>query len=103
MEPLFRQALKERDITAWVGANDQVMQSAIQFLSSMGRSDRNSLAVIGFDNTSSAFQFDFTSFDFDFPQIAVRILRYLLRPSDFEKSGNRISVPGFMVNRTLMR
>lgn len=103
MEPLFRQALREKDITAWVGANDQVTQSAIDFLSGIGRSERNALAVMGFDNTSVAFQHDFTSFDFDFPQIAVRILRYLLRPSDFEKTGPRISVPGFMVNRTLMR
>ncbi|MBD3243278.1 MAG: hypothetical protein GF331_21995 [Chitinivibrionales bacterium] len=105
MSPLFRQALADRSITVWVGANDAVALAAAGFLTRerAGTDGRpvNDISVAGFDNTFGAIAADLTSYDFNVGALADAMLRHVLNPGRAigRKTREPVEVSGLVVCR----
>jgi len=80
MGPLFEQALRETDATAWVGMNDCAAMIAMGFLRARGIDVPGRIGVVGFDNTFEAFSHGLTSYDFNMPALVRAMLDHILRP-----------------------
>ena len=76
----FRQALADREITAWVGANDATALAAARFLRSQGTRVPEDISLAGFDNTSASFAEGLTSYNFGIPDFPRQLLRFILHP-----------------------
>jgi DNA-binding LacI/PurR family transcriptional regulator len=81
LAPLFEQALADRTITVWVCASDITAFDALSFLDKKHIRVPDQLSVVGFDNipllTASR---RLTSFDFNAPGFAYRMLDFIVRP-----------------------
>ncbi len=101
MHPLFSAALADRSITAWVMANDFAATMAIDFLKEHEMHIPGDLAIISFDNTIDAMEYQLTSWDFNTFGIVNMLLRYILAPHTVKtKSGNDfLEVDGALVIR----
>jgi len=101
MHPLFTAALADRSLTAWVMANDFAATMAIDFLKERDIHIPGDLAIISFDNTIDAMEYQLTSWDFNTFGIVNMLLRYILAPHTVKmKSGNDfLEVDGALVIR----
>jgi DNA-binding LacI/PurR family transcriptional regulator len=99
--PLFEQALSQKEITAWVGCDDDAAMMAWSFLTSRNKLDYRKIALMGFGNTYEAVKADMTSYDFNFEHTAGSILTFLLRPL-FAGHMRKLAHPeidGFVIER----
>jgi len=81
LHPAFEAALKDKRITAWVGANDMVAILAMHFLQSHGIDIPGDLSLAGFDNDPISMLFRLTTYDFQYERIGYRAAHFLAYPS----------------------
>jgi DNA-binding LacI/PurR family transcriptional regulator/DNA-binding transcriptional regulator YhcF (GntR family) len=78
---LFKEALKIRDATAWICANDQTAFRAISFLKERGIRVPEDISVTGFDNIPvSALEQHLTTFDFNAMGFVYQMINFIVRP-----------------------
>ncbi|MBD3421933.1 MAG: hypothetical protein GF398_17620 [Chitinivibrionales bacterium] len=83
---LFQRALKNKSITAWVCANDDVAEFAQVFLREQSRSVRKRISLLGFDNTYRAMHLGISSYSFRVDALAHMALSIAL--GKFGSRGN---------------
>jgi len=101
MGPLFKNALKDTGITAWLLANDYAATLAIDYLKEQKVKIPEDISIIAFDNTIEAMEYQLTSYDFNNNGIVNLMLRYILAPSSLPTQElNRVKeVDGMLVER----
>jgi DNA-binding transcriptional regulator YhcF (GntR family) len=101
MVPLFKQALQDKAVTAWVMANDYTATLALDYLKEKKVRVPEDLSIISFDNTLDAMENHLTSYDFNLNGIVSIMLRYALRPSSVSPSPGKsvIEAEGAIVER----
>ncbi len=87
-EPLFAEALAQKDITAWVCVNDDLALIAREFLLRAGANPGGDIALAGFDNSMHARASDLTSYDFNLQQMGYAAVRCLVRPDLYARAAN---------------
>lgn len=103
MTPLFSNAFRDREITAWVGGTDRIALMARSFLQTRGRGASPPKSIVGFDNSVLAFTNGISSYDFNVPATVQHMMNHLLRPERRPKrsKGPRIvEIPGFVMARS---
>jgi len=98
MSPLFTKALGDKNITAWIAANDFAATLALDFLKAAGISVPRDLSVIGFDNSLDAMEYQLTSYDFNTAGIINAMIRYIISPTVFPLQ-NLIESEGAIIER----
>jgi DNA-binding LacI/PurR family transcriptional regulator len=78
LEPVLSDALKERSITAWIGANDTIALQALNYLQERGIEIPERLSVVGFDNVPDAGRVHLTSFDFNIEGAVTHSVNHIL-------------------------
>jgi DNA-binding transcriptional regulator YhcF (GntR family)/DNA-binding LacI/PurR family transcriptional regulator len=101
MRPLFEKALHDRQITAWLMANDFAATLAHDYLKEKSVRVPGDLSIIAFDNTLDAMEYQLTTYDFNNPGVVNIMLRYVLSPSTIPVSQRSqfIEVEGTIVAR----
>jgi DNA-binding LacI/PurR family transcriptional regulator len=101
MTPLFKNALNDTGITAWLMANDYAGTLAIDYLKEQKVKIPEDVSVIAFDNTIDAMEYQLTSYDFNNNGIVNLMLRYILSPSSLpvEERSKVKEVDGMLVER----
>ena len=85
LEPLFRQALADTSITAWVVANDRTALYAFDFLGQRGVRIPGRISVISYDNSSESLVNNLTSYSFNTSGIAHAMIFHCLYPRQFKR------------------
>ncbi len=98
MSPLFAKALADKEITAWIFANDFAATLALDFLKTAGIRIPCDLSVIGFDNSLDAMEYQMTSYDFNTTGIINAMIRYIISPNVIPMQ-NKIEVEGAIIER----
>jgi DNA-binding transcriptional regulator YhcF (GntR family) len=101
MISLFKEALKDKEITAWVMANDYTATLALDYLKEIKVSVPEDISLISFDNTLDAMEYRITSYDFNLNGIVSIMLRYALWPSSVvtHRTKSIIEVDGAIIDR----
>jgi DNA-binding transcriptional regulator YhcF (GntR family) len=100
--PLFERALKLKDVTAWICANDGTAIEAITYLRGCGRRVPEDIAVAGFDNIPvRSLDNQLTTFDFNAIGFVHQMLNFVARPPRMRGSHlhSPIEIQGFVINR----
>lgn len=99
MQPLFREALADPSITAWVGQDDSIALFALEFL--RRETKGSGIAVAGFDDSMEAFKAGLTSYSFNPRACATDLVEYLAFPSHsrVRHSSTIVRIPGSVVQR----
>jgi DNA-binding LacI/PurR family transcriptional regulator len=102
LTPLFDQARRLNNVTAWVADNDATAVHALEYLRGHGIRVPGDIALVGFDNTLDAFTNRISSYDFAAPAILRAALTFVLHPADpvFSGSGSEFVVEGRLVERS---
>ena len=101
MEPLCRQAHREKGDTAWVCSDDYEALCALDFLKRTKVAVPEKLSVVGFNNSLPALTANLTSYDHNSEAIMAAMLNYIVRPHSlgaFQRS-KIIDFEGFVVSR----
>jgi DNA-binding LacI/PurR family transcriptional regulator/DNA-binding transcriptional regulator YhcF (GntR family) len=98
---LFEQALAHSDITAWVGANDEIAIQALRFLQQRGIDVPGRISVIGFDDSPDAGRHELSSYNFNMPALVHLMLEYIVFNRTLSEPGRKkpFSVRGTVVER----
>jgi DNA-binding transcriptional regulator YhcF (GntR family) len=100
-ESLHR-ALSRPDITAWVGANDDVAIACLDFLAQAGRKVPDQISVAGFDDLAEASSRRITSYNFNCAGAVQAMMGHLLG-SSMPRAGSRdhtpVEIEGYVVAR----
>jgi hypothetical protein len=101
MTPLFRRALGDKTITAWLMANDYTAILALDYLKEKKIQIPQQLSVAAFDNTLDAMEYQLTSYDFNSPGLVQAMLRHILDPGMIPagRRGTVIEAEGSIVVR----
>jgi DNA-binding LacI/PurR family transcriptional regulator/DNA-binding transcriptional regulator YhcF (GntR family) len=101
MIPLFEKTLANKNITAWVMANDYSAMLAIDYLKEKKVPVPEALSIISFDNTPDAVEYQLTSYDFNHSGAISLMLNYAIRPSIIPKPqrGKIIELEGTIIER----
>jgi len=101
LDPRLVEALKDRSTTAWVGANDKVACLLLKFLRSRRVRVPQQISVAGFDDTLEATAAGITSYNFDVPRAAMRMVSLLAFPDLSRRPGTprEEEVAGMVVPR----
>lgn len=101
MLPLFRRALNDESITAWVGVNDWIALSAYDYLRNERVPVPEHISLTGFDDTFEAFTHGLTSYDFNMPALVTAILEHVLRRrgAGGRKNPKQMEIPGVVTPR----
>jgi DNA-binding LacI/PurR family transcriptional regulator len=101
MTPLFKQALSDKSITAWLGANDDIALMALQYLKIKGIAVPGRISVAGFDDIPAAYDVGLTSYNFSLPVVAMQAVRHVVSPSDpvFGPLHRPVELPGKVILR----
>ena len=100
--PVFDTILRSVAATAWVGQNDMMALSMIDFLTMRGYRVPHDMSVVGFDNSSGSFVQNMTSYDFNASAAFRAMVAHLLTPSRTlaaHATGKRIEIDGFLRRR----
>ncbi len=99
LQPLFRRALTDPAITAWVSVEDSHGLAALDFLAGTPAGRR--VSVVSFDNSPESLRGGLTSYDFNLSLIVQRMLHHLLTPPRRVSVDSPLieHVPGFVVER----
>lgn len=103
MLPVFREALHDTGITAWVGVNDETAIMAYSFLARSGVNVPGEISILGLDDSIEAIGQGLTSYNFNMPALVYNSLEHVLSPaSAARKTGRRlVEIEGdMMVRRT---
>ncbi len=103
MQPLFEEALRHTDITAWICMSDSFASYAIDFLHQRGKAVPADISVAGFDDDQSfVLHYGLTSYNFNVPGIVQAMVEHVLNPgytrARFE-GADTIEIPGFVTPR----
>jgi hypothetical protein len=80
--PLFEQAARRKDVTAWICATDGIALTALQFCRERGIAVPKDLSITGFDNEPiEAVEERLTTFDFNTQGAIDAILHYITSPT----------------------
>ncbi len=95
-------ALRRRDITAWVCANDAVAIDALDFLRERSVSVPGTISVVGFDNERRGMDHGLTTYDFSMRSIVDAMISFLTRPTEFLRThrNRSVEIGGVVVERT---
>ena len=101
MIPVFEHALRRREVTAWVAADDDTALLALEYLRRKGLRPPRDLALVGFDDTAEGARQDLTSYNFDFPRFFHGVVIRLLDPPSLPLGRSRlpIEIDGRIVER----
>lgn len=100
LQPLFKQAILNKNITAWVCADDYMAFGALQFLRENHLKIPESISVVGFEDVPDAFNSGLTTYNYDAPGVMQTMVAYIFNPSLFpEKQGIFLEKNGFLVAR----
>ena len=109
LEPLLAQCLKDRNVTAWVAADDFVgLFAALPFLQSRRVRIPRDLSLVGFNDQIESSYYGLSSYHFDMTGMAMRMLTFLLHPDSDRRLRPRTepgavqSIGGFIVDRGSM-
>jgi DNA-binding LacI/PurR family transcriptional regulator len=99
--PLAEEALLQKEISAWVGANDEFALACLALLWSKGVRVPGEIAVTGFDNTSEAYRHDLTSYSLNAEDAVRAMVRHVISPMHDGIRSHALVVPvhGRMVCR----
>jgi DNA-binding LacI/PurR family transcriptional regulator len=99
LQPLFEKALSDRSITAWVCSSDPQALMALEFVRARGKTVPKDISVMGFDDTTDAYNNGLTSYNFDIGQAAYRMLNFILDPRTESRGPTVVEIPGMVVER----
>lgn len=100
LQPLFEQALLEKNITAWVCADSGMAVAALRFLRKKGVAVPARISVAGYDDNSEAYSEGLTTFDYDIPGITQTMIAFISNPDLYPADkGIFIEKNGFLVPR----
>jgi hypothetical protein len=101
MTPIFEQALRRKETTAWVAADDDTALMANEFLQRRGLRPPRDLTLVGFDDTPEGARLDLTSYNFDFSKFFHGVVIRLLDPPALSLARSRqpIEIEGRIVER----
>jgi DNA-binding GntR family transcriptional regulator len=99
--PLLRRLIEDREVTAWVGANDSVALSCLDFLRSLQVAVPQRISVLGFDDTLEASYEQLTSYNFNYHNLTRQMLSYVCGPVHRRESARhtQVEVEGFVNER----
>lgn len=101
MRQCFREALDNKDVTAWVAYNDRQAFVALEFLRAQGVRLPERLSLIGFDNSIEAIGSGLASYDFNVGAVVHAMLEHILGPprSHASEPGEPIDIAGLVEPR----
>lgn len=100
LQPLFEQAFLDKNITAWVCADDWMAIGALRFLRNKGVAIPQQISVVGFEDTADAYSNGLTTFNYDINAITQSMVAFISNPQIFPlKHGHIIEKSGFLVVR----
>jgi DNA-binding LacI/PurR family transcriptional regulator len=99
MEPLCRQALNDRSITAWVCSDDYESLAVLSFLTRNGIHVPGEISLVGFNNCAEALENNLTSYSSNIEMAFGLMLDHVARP---EWSRNRRAVKPFTFQGSLI-
>jgi DNA-binding GntR family transcriptional regulator len=101
LTPLFKDALKDESITAWVLSNDLIAPFALDFLRKKKIEPGKDISVVSFDDILRALTYHVTSYNFNIAGLTGSILRFLLWESKRAPQRKRriVEIQGTIVER----
>jgi len=106
LESAMRNALRDKDATAWVTADDYIaLHAVLPFLQSHRVQVPRDLSLVGFNNQFEAPYAGLSSYHFDMTGMAMRMLTFLLYPRQEQRlrpsaqAGAPEGIGGFIVER----
>lgn len=90
MHPLLDALAEDKGITACIAANDDMALVALEHLQRRGLQIPAHLSLIGLDDSLRATHFGLTSYNFNFPSIAQRIVAFIRNPASREFAGKPV-------------
>jgi DNA-binding LacI/PurR family transcriptional regulator len=106
MEPVFKNALLDKSITAWVCIQDQLALFALDFLRRNSIRVPRDISVVSIDDTIEAFGNRLNSYNYNMPAVVNALLRHVMsykRSSAGENAPGIIEVPGQIMDRGSVR
>jgi DNA-binding LacI/PurR family transcriptional regulator len=94
--------LANRDITAWVAANDAVGIACLRLLAERGIRVPARISVASFDDSFFALVNDLTSYNFNTPAVVQAMIQFIVNPSwppVRRRTGEAVEVDGFVNER----
>ncbi|MDD5673479.1 MAG: substrate-binding domain-containing protein [Chitinivibrionales bacterium] len=100
-KPLFKRALADPAITAWVAANDETAFAAMDFLAAARRRVPADMALVSFDDDFNALFRNLSSYNFNLSGLLHQALEHLLRPSfpSVKQADGPVEIRGYVVQR----
>ncbi|MBD3319814.1 MAG: GntR family transcriptional regulator [Chitinivibrionales bacterium] len=100
--PLFKNALRDKNITAWICANDLIASMALSYLRTKNIKVPQDISIIGFDDTLDAMGERITSYNFNLQSIAEAMINFILHPYGFKRVWKRkiTDIEGSLVVRS---
>ena len=92
MAPLFGRVLSDKSISAWVGITDAIAIYALDYLKRNGAKVPAEISVAGFDDSTDAFCYGLTSYNFNAPAVAGRIVSHILSAKRHARSGKKAAI-----------
>jgi DNA-binding LacI/PurR family transcriptional regulator len=102
LEGLMEQALRLRNVTAWVTENDDAGLYACDYLANRkGMTLGRDISVMGFDDRIESFGQRLSSYNFNITALATAAVQFVLRNGTHpaHRGGNVVTIPGFIVQR----
>lgn len=101
VESMLNTILEQPDITACVGANDRMALMIRDHLTRKGVRVPRDISIVGFDDSKAATDKDLTSYSFVFPDIARKVLTYVLAPRarKLVRDDNFVECEGLLLER----
>ena|GEM_PF-696305 len=99
--PTLETALRRKETTAWVCADDDTALLCLEFMRRKGLRPPRDLTLVGFDDTGEGARVDLTSYNFDFPKFFHGVVLRLLDPPSLSLARSRqpIEIEGRIVER----
>jgi DNA-binding LacI/PurR family transcriptional regulator len=98
----FDKALENREITAWIAANDSVAVCALDYLRARDACIPGDLSIISFDDTIWAFTRQFTSYNFNVDAVVAAMIRHIEDGAGRRGKAERrfVEIDGYIVERS---
>jgi DNA-binding LacI/PurR family transcriptional regulator len=100
--PLIERAVSDKEITAWVCANDDVARICLERLAQKGIAVPKGIAVVGFEDSPEALSLQLSSYNFNTAATVNAMLSHVLNPflsSRARKSHAFVEIEGSLVCR----
>lgn len=101
MIPTLELALKRKETTAWVAADDDTALMCMELMRRHGLRPGRDISLTGFDDTPEGARLDLTTYNFDFPKFFHGVVMRLLDPPSLSLARSRqpIEIEGRIVER----